>query len=47
MFDDWLRQLLERAPQVLASAPRGQSAEKQLEQKVEALEEKLKRRTPS
>lgn len=44
VFYDWLRQLLERAPQVLASAPRSQNAEKQLEQKVEALEEKLKKK---
>lgn len=44
VFYEWLRQLLERAPEVLASAPRGQNAEKQLEQKVEALEEKLKKK---
>ncbi len=44
VFYDWLRQLLERAPEVLTSAPRGQSPEKQLEQKVAALEEKLRRK---
>jgi transposase-like protein len=44
VFYDWLRLLLERAPQVLAAAPRGQNAEKQLEQKVEALEERLKKK---
>jgi transposase-like protein len=40
LFYDWLRQLLERAPVALAT-PTGNSREKQLEQKVAALEEKL------
>jgi transposase len=40
VFYDWLRQLLERAPAAFV-APAGTSRERQLEQKVAALEEKL------
>lgn len=40
VFYDWLRQLMERAPTAL-TAPAGNSREKELEQKVAALEAKL------
>lgn len=40
VFYDWLRQLMERAPSAL-TAPVGNSREKELEQKVAALEAKL------
>jgi transposase-like protein len=40
LFYDWLRQLLERAPAAF-STPTGRSRERELEQKVTALEEKL------
>jgi len=40
LFYGWLRQLFERAPATL-TAPTGSSREKQLEEKVAALEEKL------
>lgn len=40
VFYDWLRQLMERAPSALV-APAGNSREKELEQKVAALEAKL------
>src|SRR5262245_53719484 len=43
VFYDWLRQLLERAPAAFV-APTGTSREKQLEQKVAALEQKLARK---
>jgi transposase len=41
VFYDWLRILLAQAHVVLTTPSRGQSAEKQLEAKVTALEEKL------
>ena len=43
VFYDWLRQLLERAPTALAS-PRTESRERELEQKIAALEVKLARK---
>jgi len=43
VFYDWLRQLLERAPAAFA-APGGTSRERQLEEKVAALEAKLARK---
>jgi transposase len=40
LFYLWLRQLMERAPSAM-TAPAGNSREKELEQKVAALEQKL------
>lgn len=41
VFYEWLRQLLANAPVVLATAKRGQSPERKLEEKLAALEERL------
>jgi transposase len=43
VFYDWLRQLLERAPAAFA-APGGAGRERQLEEKIAALEAKLVRK---
>jgi transposase len=43
VFYDWLRQLLERAPAAFA-APGSSSRERQLEEKIAALEAKLARK---
>jgi hypothetical protein len=43
VFYDWLRQLIERAPTALA-APKRESRERELEQRIATLEEKLARK---